>query len=189
VSFSEIIGLIGFELRLWVGAKASDYGLRVRRVISFPRILCLLRRNPNLMGPGKPAICFSAGHRPQMKASDLYLLPAAFVAVFVGQFFNARLGDALHRLFFRGAAGWEDVGRIERPPAYRISRFLGLLFGRRAFERLFGQIVADANEDWIEATAARNRAELALAAVGSVVLWVARRVDAARKISKNVRGE
>ena len=41
--------------------------------------------------------------------------------------------------------------KIARPPGHRVSRVLGLLFGSRAFRRVFGQIVADAHEEWVEA--------------------------------------
>lgn len=56
--------------------------------------------------------------------------------------------------FIRSAA------RIERPPGYRASAALRLLFGPRAFERVFGQIIASAYEEWVEAAAEGNKVEL-----------------------------
>lgn len=66
--------------------------------------------------------------------------------------FVAEIGQIRSKQALQGKAT-----KIDHVPGHRTSRCIGLLFGQRAFQRVFGQIAAGAYCEWLEAVEAGDQ--------------------------------
>lgn len=84
----------------------------------------------------------------------------------IGLELRSRIADLCRRF---------SPSHVHHPPGHRAGECLRILLGARAFDRVFGQTIADAHEEWLEAHVVNDLAEAKRVKFRAVfyLLWAA----------------